>query len=253
MFSKEELKLLSSKQGMIRLMNAAKPDFQKVLKAVQYDKKLKKLQIELIKVQNWVNENEERLLIIVEGRDFAGKGGAISAFMEHLNPRSIRLVALGKPTETEEGQWYFQRFINHLPRKGEILFFDRSWYNRGVVEPVNGFCTNKEYLRFMKEVNHFERMLTEDGIRIVKLFFAVSKDEQHKRLEKIRSDPLKRWELTSVDERAQELWDVYTEYETRMFEHTNTGKNPWIIVDADDLSQAILVSAKHILSVVPYK
>ena len=186
MLSKKELRLLSSSRGIEYLLMAKNPDFKGVAGQLLYERKLVKLQAELIKAQNWVVENEERVIVIVEGREFAGKGDAIRAFTDHLNPRSMRVVALQKPTAREKGQWYFKRYIQQLPERGEIAFFDRSWYNRAIVEPVNGFCTQDEYERFMNEVNHFEEMLIGDGIRLMKFYLSISKEEQKKRIQAVR-------------------------------------------------------------------
>ena len=250
-FSDKELKLLNSNKGLKLLLQGLAPD--KALRYVRYEKEVEKLQVELIKLQTWVIENNKRVCIIFEGRDAAGKGGAIRRITHHLNPRNYRKVALPKPTDEEKGQWYFQRYIQKLPNRGEIVFFDRSWYNRAVVEPVNGFCTKKEYDRFMSEVVHFEEMITNDGILLIKFYFSISKDEQARRFEDIRNNPLKRWKMTPVDEKAQELWDVYTEYKKKMFEHTHTSKNPWVILKANRKTRARVEAIKHILDVIPYK
>ena len=177
----------------------------------------KKLQVELIKLQAWAIQNNERIIIIFEGRDAAGKGGAIRRITERINPRFMRIVALSKPTEVEQSQWYFQRYVKQFPKTGEIVFFDRSWYNRAVVEPVNGFCSQEEYAIFMNQVNDFERMILESGIRLVKIYMSISKKEQAKRFQDIKRDPLKQWKMTKVDEKAQELWDDYTTYKKAMF------------------------------------
>ena len=198
-------------------------------------------------------ENNQRVCILFEGRDAAGKGGAIRRLTHHLNPRNYRVVALPKPTEQERGQWYFQRYINALPNPGEMVMFDRSWYNRAVVEPVNGFCTQEEYERFMSEVNHFETMITNDNIILIKLYFSISKKEQQRRFDEIRRNPLKRWKMSPVDDRAQELWEVYTEYRKRMFEHTDTEANPWVVFKADRKTQARIKAIQHVLATIPYK
>ncbi|MCB0588160.1 MAG: polyphosphate kinase 2 [Phaeodactylibacter sp.] len=253
MLSKKELRLLSSSRGIEYLLMAKNPDFKGVASQLLYERKLVKLQAELIKAQNWVVENEERVVIIVEGREFAGKGDAIRAFTDHLNPRSMRVVALQKPTSRERGQWYFKRYIQQLPERGEIAFFDRSWYNRAIVEPVNGFCTQDEYERFMNEVNHFEEMLIGDGIRLMKFYLSISKEEQKKRIQAVRKDPLRRWELTPVDLAAMNLWDEYTHYKKQMFKRTDGKANPWIRIKADDRRQAHLEGIRRILKQLPYK
>lgn len=252
-YTKEERKLLSSSKGIEYLLSADEPDFDEVLKQLWYEKELKQLQTELIKLQAWVVKNNQRVLVLVEGRDFAGKGDAIRSFTEHLNPRSMRSVALRKPSERESRQWYFKRYIQEIPEGGHIVFFDRSWYNRAQVEPVMGFCTQEEYKRFMDEVNDFERMLTNDGIRLIKFYFSISKKEQARRIKMLKENPLRRWELSPVDLRAQELWDEYTKYKERMFKKTSKKHNPWTVIEADDKRDAQLASIRHILSVVPYE
>ena len=182
-----------------------------------------------------------------------GKGGAIRRITHHINPRNYRVVALPRPTEQERGQWYFQRYINKLPNPGEIVLFDRSWYNRAVVEPVNGFCTEDEYERFMNEVNNFEEMITHDGIILIKIYFSITKSEQARRFKDIASNPLKRWKMSPVDAQAQELWDTYTKYKERMFEHTNTEKNPWVILKANRKTVARVAVIKHVLDTIRYK
>ena len=253
MFSNEELKLLSSSRGIEYLLDSDKLDFADALKQLKYERELVELQTELIKLQAWINKHDERVLILVEGRDFAGKGDAIRAFTEHLNPRSMRTVAVRKPTEREARQWYFKRYIGEIPEGGEIVFFNRSWYNRAIVEPVNGFCTREEYERFMNEAPHFERMLVNDGIRLIKFYFSISKEEQARRIEMVKANPLRRWEFTPVDLRAQELWDDYTQYKDQMFKRTGARETPWTIVEADDKREAQLLAIRHILEVAPYR
>lgn len=238
----------------IKLMLDDDPGFdpKKVLRYVQYEYTLEKKQVELIKLQNWVTDNKKRVCIICEGRDSAGKGGAIRRITHHLNPRFYKVHALPKPSEEEKGQWYFQRYISNLPNPGEITFFDRSWYNRAVVEPVNGFCSDEEYERFMNEINPFESMITKDGIILIKLYFSITKQEQARRFEDIRSNPLKRWKLTPVDQRAQELWDVYTSYKEKMFAKTDTDYAPWKIIKANRKTKARMEAIDTILDMVPY-
>jgi polyphosphate kinase 2 len=193
-----------------------------------------------------------RIIVIFEGRDAAGKGGAIRRATERMNPRHLRIVALPKPTEDEKTQWYFQRYVKQFPKAGEIVFFDRSWYNRAVVEPVNGFCTDEEHETFMNQVNDFERMITESGIRLVKIYMSISKREQAKRFEDIKSNPLKQWKMTAVDEKAQELWDVYTKYKNKMFEKTKLGVVEWKIIRANKKTFARVDAIKHVLNSIPY-
>ena len=253
-FSEEDLELLNSSKA-IKLMLQQKGNINpaKVLRYISYEEKLETLQVELIKLQNWVIENQKRVCILFEGRDAAGKGGAIRRLTHHLNPRFYNVVALPKPTEQERGQWYFQRYINKLPNPGEIVLFDRSWYNRAVVEPVNDFCTNEEYERFMSEVNHFETMITNDGIILIKLYFSITKKEQQRRFDEIKRNPLKRWKMSPVDEKAQELWDVYTDYKQRMFDHTHSEVNPWVILEADKKTAARVAAIEYVLNAMPYQ
>lgn len=253
-FSDSDLELLSSK-GAIKMMlqQGEQINPARALRYVKYENYLEELQAELIKMQKWVISSKQRLCILFEGRDAAGKGGAIRRITHHLNPRLYDVVALPKPTEEERGQWYFQRYINRLPNLGEITFFDRSWYNRAVVEPVNEFCTQEEYERFMSEVNHFEKMITNDKIILIKFYFSISKEEQAKRFEDIKSDPLKRWKMSPVDEEAQGLWDLYTEYKVKMLKHTDTKQNPWTILKANRKTSARIKAIEHVLSVVPYE
>ncbi|MCG8389384.1 MAG: polyphosphate kinase 2 [Cytophagales bacterium] len=252
-FTSRELSLLNSNRAL-KLMLEDENNFQpeRALRYVRYQYQLEKHQVELIKLQNWVTTNKKRVCVLFEGRDAAGKGGAIRRITHHLNPRLYRVHALPKPTEEEKGQWYFQRYISHLPDPGEMVFFDRSWYNRAVVEPVNGFCTPEEYRRFMNEVNYFESMITNDGIILIKLYFSITKDEQARRFEDIRTNPLKRWKLTPVDERAQELWNIYTLYKEKMFQDTDTERNPWIIIKGNRKTRARLEAIKQILRIIPY-
>lgn len=188
-----------------------------------------------------------------EGRDAAGKGGSIRRFIEHLNPRSMRVVALPKPNDVELGQWYFQRYINQLPNPGEMVFFDRSWYNRAVVEPVNGFCSEEDYKQFLLQVPSFENMLYEDGIIVFKFWFSISKKEQLKRFKSRKSNPLKQWKISPVDMKAQKLWDKYTYYKEEMFYKTHSSYSPWIIVKADDKKSARLATVRFVLDNIDYE
>lgn len=249
----KDLKLLNSKKGIKQLLKKENYSIAKILRYVKYENKLKELQEELIKLQKWVREKNEKVVIIFEGRDAAGKGGAIRRVTEHLNPREFKVVALPKPTEDERSQWYFQRYINHLPKKGEIIFFDRSWYNRAVVEPVNGFCTQDQYKVFMSQVNEFERMLIDSGIWLIKFYFSISKDEQAERFEEIKRSPLKQWKYSEVDAKAIGLWDNYTEYKNRMFEKTDIEIAPWIVIKANRKSKARMEVIQNILELIPYE
>lgn len=251
--NKEELDLLNSKIGLHALLKNKKVNVDKALKITKSTFELKKKQEELIKLQNWVIKNKKKVVILFEGRDAAGKGGAIRRITEYINPRHFRIVALNIPTEDEKQQWFFQRYINELPKPGEIVFFDRSWYNRAVVEPVNGFCTDKQYKIFMSQVNEFEKMITQSDTYLLKLYFSITKEEQAKRFSEIKENPLKKWKITPVDEKAQALWDDYTKYKKKMFEQTNTEIAPWKIIDANQKSQARHVAIDYILDSVPYK
>jgi polyphosphate kinase 2 len=251
-YSKADLKKLSTNKAIIRLLANDPPDFEGTLKWLYYMEKLEALQTKLIQMQNWINEHQQRLVVLFEGGEFSGKGSAIRAFMAHLNPRSIRTVALPKPTEDEASQWYFQRYATRLPQAGEIVLFDRSWYNRAVVEPVNGFCSKKEYQQFMAVVNEFEEMIRQDGLLIVKIFLSISKKVQAQRIERVLKNPLRRWEFTKVDQNAQKLWDKYKAYQQKMFDKTNTKEVPWKIISSDDRYQANLHSLEHVLSTVPW-
>jgi len=217
-----------------------------------YEQELKRLQIELLKFQNHVKDKGLRVLMIFEGRDAAGKGGTIKRITEHLNPRGARIVALEKPTERERTQWYFQRYTSHLPSAGEIVLFDRSWYNRAGVEPVMGFCTQKEHKEFLREVPEFEKMLVNSDIVLMKFYISVSKDEQARRFVKRRNDPLKQYKISPVDERAQEMWDAYTVAKYSMLFSSNTPKSPWTVVRSDDKKKARINTIKYILSHVEY-
>lgn len=249
----EDLELLNSKIGLFALMGNKRVDVNKALVEARYIVELRKKQEELIKLQNWVINNDKKVVILFEGRDAAGKGGAIRRITEFINPRHFRIVALNIPTEDESKQWFFQRYINQLPKPGEIVFFDRSWYNRAVVEPVNGFCTKEEYEIFMAQVNEFEKMLIQSNTHLIKFYFSISKEEQARRFADIKDDPLKRWKMTPVDERAQELWDEYTKYKNKMFEETDTEEAPWVVIDANEKSSARLGAILHILDTIPYK
>lgn len=251
--SAEELAVLNSKKGLIKLLMSKNVNVEKALVKLRYEEQLELLQMELVKLQRAVQLTGRRIAIIFEGRDAAGKGGSIRRFIEHLNPRSARVVALPKPTETQKGQWYFQRYTEELPNPGEIVFFDRSWYNRAVVEPVMEFCTDPEYKTFMKQVPEYEHMLYEDGLELIKLWFSISKEVQAERFDSRRADPLKQWKISPVDERAQDRWDVYTKYKENMFSKTHTSYSPWIIVRANDKKRARLEGMRHVLSTLEYE
>jgi polyphosphate kinase 2 len=250
--SEKDLAAVNTKKGLLQLLSTKNVDVNKALIKLRYEQELEKLQIELVKLQRAVQLEGRRVAIIFEGRDAAGKGGSIRRFIEHLNPRTARVVALPAPTELQKGQWYFQRYVEKLPNPGEMVFFDRSWYNRAVVEPVMGFCNEAQYKVFMQQVPEFEHMLYEDKLELVKFWFSISKEVQEYRFESRRLDPLKQWKISPVDEKAQEHWDIYTKYKNEMFSRTHTSYAPWIIVKANDKKQARLESMRHVLSMLDY-
>ena len=251
-FSEKDLKKLNSNKGLLSILFNDTINLTKTIRYIDYEKNLKTLQTELIRQQACIIDNNMRVIVIFEGRDAAGKGGAIRRITERINPRHYRIVALPKPTAVEQTQWYFQRYIQQFPKAGEIIFFDRSWYNRAVVEPVNGFCSEEDYNLFMKQVNDFERMITESGILLVKIYMSISKKEQAKRFEDIRNNPLKQWKMSKVDERAQELWDSYTSYKNKMFENTEKNGIPFKVIRANRKTDARREVVEHILESIPY-
>ena len=218
----------------------------------QYEAEKAQLQAELLKVQKWVHETGQKFVLLFEGRDAAGKGGTIKRFMEHLNPREARVVALNKPTDTERGQWFFQRYVENLPTRGEMVFYDRSWYNRAGVERVMGFCTPTEYLEFMRQTPEVERMLVRSGIQLYKYWFSVTRDEQKARFDSRQNDPLKRWKLSPVDIASLDKWDDYTEAKEAMFFYTDTADAPWTIIKSNDKKRARLNCMRHFLSTLDY-
>ncbi len=226
--------------------------YKKKLKREPYERHKAELQAELLRVQQWAEDTGQKIVVLFEGRDAAGKGGTIKRFMEHLNPRAARIVALAKPSEREQSQWYFQRYIQHLPAAGEIVFFDRSWYNRAGVERVMGFCPPNDYLEFMRQCPEFERMLVRSGIRLFKYWFSVTRDEQVRRFKSRESDPLKHWKLSPIDRASLGKWDDYTEAKEAMFFYTDTADAPWTIVKSNDKKRARLNCMQHFLSSLPY-
>jgi polyphosphate kinase 2 len=222
------------------------------IKRAAYEKHKAELQVELLKVQKWVEDSGQKVVVLFEGRDAAGKGGTIKRFMEHLNPRAARVVALPKPGERQRTQWFFQRYIEHLPADGEMVFFDRSWYNSAGVERVMDFCKPNEYLEFMRQAPDLERLLVRSGIRLFKYWFSVTREEQHRRFEARKADPLKQWKLSPVDQASIDKWDDYTEAKEAMFFNTGTADAPWVIVKSDDKKRARLNCMQHFLSSLPY-
>lgn len=247
-----DFKSVSNATALKKLLQDKHIDTAKVNNKLQYEYELEQLQIELVKLQQWIAKTKQRVAIIFEGRDAAGKGGSIRRFAEHLNPRSMRLVALNKPTEVEQGQWYFRRYIKQLPNPGEIVFFDRSWYNRAVVEPVMGFCSDAQYDQFMVQVPEFEHMLREDGVHIIKFWFSITKEEQQSRFAARLDNPVKRWKFSPVDKKGQEMWDRYTYFKEQMFSKTHTTYSPWVIVKTNVKYTARLESIRHVLSQFKY-
>jgi polyphosphate kinase 2 len=218
----------------------------------EYEAKKMELQVELLKVQRWAKETGQKIVILFEGRDAAGKGGTIKRFTEHLNPRAARVVALEKPSERESGEWYFQRYVQHLPTEGEIVLFDRSWYNRAGVERVMEFCTPEDYLEFMRQTPELERMLVRSGIKLFKYWFSVTRDEQLARFKSRKSDPLKQWKLSPIDRASLDKWDEYTEAKEAMFFYTDTADAPWTIVKSSDKKRARLSCMQHFLHSLNY-
>ncbi len=222
------------------------------MKRKEYERQKAGLQVELLKVQRWVRRSGRKVVILFEGRDAAGKGGTIKRFMEHLNPRGARVVALDKPSDVERGQWYFQRYIRHLPTAGEMVLFDRSWYNRAGVERVMGFCTGQEYLEFLRQCPEMERMLVNSGILLFKFYFSVSQDEQAYRFERRSTDPLKQWKISPVDLASLNKWDSYTQAKEAMFFYTDTADAPWTVIKSDDKKRARIAAMQFFLSRLDY-
>ncbi len=222
------------------------------MKRKEYERLKAGLQVELLKVQRWVRRSGRKVVILFEGRDAAGKGGTIKRFMEHLNPRGARVVALDKPSDVERGQWYFQRYIRHLPTAGEMVLFDRSWYNRAGVERVMGFCTGQEYLEFLRQCPEMERMLVNSGILLFKFYFSVSQDEQAYRFERRSTDPLKQWKISPVDLASLNKWDSYTQAKEAMFFYTDTADAPWTVIKSDDKKRARIAAMQFFLSRLDY-
>jgi polyphosphate kinase 2 len=226
--------------------------YKNLLSRKSYELQKYKLQVELLKLQAWVKDSGQRILILFEGRDAAGKGGTIKRFMEHLNPRGARVVALEKPSEIERGQWYFQRYAQHLPTRGEIVMFDRSWYNRAGVERVMGFCSNEEYLEFMRQAPEFERHLVYSGVHVFKFWFSVSRQEQRRRFKERRSHPLKQWKLSPIDLASLDKWDDYTRAKESMFFHTDGADAPWTVIKSDCKKRARLNAMRYVLHQLDY-
>lgn len=253
MLTKEDLIQSETRKELVEISRSKGLKLKNILRRTQYEEELLLLQTELAFLQQHVEKNNLRIAILFEGRDAAGKGGSIKRFVEHLNPHTSGVVALTKPTDIERGQWYFQRYIEVLPNRGEIKFFDRSWYNRAVVEPVMGFCTREQYQTFMAQVTHFEHMLHEDGIKIIKFWFDINKEEQKKRFDDRKNNPLKAWKFSPVDMKAQDMWDENTQYKEKMFANSHTAFCPWVIVNTNNKHTARLESLRYVLAQFDYE
>lgn len=241
-----------AKTSNILAFEQGKYPYANRLSRSEYEKDKAALQVELLKAQQWANDTKQKLVLLFEGRDAAGKGGTIKRFTEHLNPREARVVALNKPTDEERGQWFFQRYVKHLPTSGEIVLYDRSWYNRAGVERVMDFCEPGEYLEFMRQTPEFERMLVRSGIKLFKYWFSVTRDEQSRRFEARKTDPLKQWKLSPIDRASLDKWDDYTEAKEAMFFYTNTADAPWTVIRSDDKKRARLNCMRHFLADLDY-
>jgi polyphosphate kinase 2 len=243
---------LNAKNGRIPWNADGSYPYATKMGVLEYEQNKHELQIELLKLQSWVKDTKQRIVILFEGRDAAGKGGTIKRFMEHLNPRGAHVIALEKPNARERNQWYFQRYIQHLPSKGEIILFDRSWYNRAGVEKVMGFCTNQEYLEFLRQAPELERMLVNSGIILFKYWFSASRTEQFNRFKSRQKDPLKQWKLSPIDMSSLEKWDDYSKAKDAMMFHTNTKDAPWTIIRSDDKKRGRINCMRHFLSSIDY-
>lgn len=243
---------LNAKNGKIPWNYDGSYPYNKKMGVLEYEQAKHELQTELLKMQNWVKETKQRIVIVFEGRDAAGKGGTIKRFMEHLNPRGAHVIALEKPNARERNQWYFQRYIEHLPSKGEIILFDRSWYNRAGVEKVMGFCSDQEYLEFMRQTPDLERMLVNSGIILFKYWFSVGRTEQFRRFKSRQKDPLKQWKLSPVDMASLDKWDDYSAAKDAMMFHTDTKDAPWTVIRSDDKKRGRINCMRHFLSTLDY-
>ncbi len=251
----EEPEVPFSRSGAVIVKPMSPPEYTRKgkLKAEYYENELLHMQEELVKLQYWIKARNLRVVIVFEGRDAAGKGGVIKRIIERTNPRVIRVVALGIPTEREKTQWYFQRWVAHLPAGGEMVLFDRSWYTRAVTEHVHGFCTEREYLEFLRSCPQFERMLVRSGIILLKYWFSVSDDEQERRFQLRARDPKRRWKLSEMDLRSRDMWEEYSRAKDRMFDYTDIKQAPWFVVNADDKRRARLNCISHLLNSIPYE
>jgi polyphosphate kinase 2 len=251
-FSEEDFLQIKTRKDLVKIAKSRGVDISDAMTNYRYLEELAQLQSEMVNLQQWVARHQHRVAVIFEGRDASGKGGAIKRFKEHLNPRSSRVVALAKPTPVEQGQWYFRRYIKQLPNPGELVFFDRSWYNRAVVEPVMGFCAKEQYQKIMAQVSEFEHLLYEDNVKLIKFWFSISKEEQKKRFDSRLNNPLKQWKFSPVDLKGQELWDDYTHYKEQIFSKTHTNFSPWMMVKTNQKREARLESMRYVLSQFDY-
>ena len=243
---------LNSDDELVELWQSGIYPYKNLMARKAYEHEKYRLQVELLKLQAWAKDTGQRIVIVFEGRDAAGKGGTIKRFMEHLNPRGARVVALEKPTEVERGQWYFQRYVQHLPTAGEIVLFDRSWYNRAGVERVMGFCDEQELIEFLRQVPEFERNLTRSGVHLIKYWFSVSQDEQRRRFKERERHPLKQWKLSPIDLASLDMWDAYTDAKNDMFLATDTDEAPWTVVKSNCKKRARLNAMRYVLHRMPY-
>jgi polyphosphate kinase len=250
--AKKQGKVGEQEGASLRDFELARYPYKEDLDDDAYETELRLLQIELLKVQRWAGETGQKIIAIFEGRDGAGKGGTVKRFMEYMNPRGAIVVALPKPSDRERGQWYFQRYVGHLPSAGEIVLFDRSWYNRAGVEPVMGFCTPEEHAEFLRQCPLFEHMLVRSGIWLSKYWLSVGREEQKKRLQERRDDPLKQWKVSPIDQAAIEKWDEYSAARDLMFDNTDTPHAPWTIVKTDEKKRARIALMRHFLCSLPY-
>jgi polyphosphate kinase 2 len=244
---------MSSDDELVEAWQSGTYPYKNLMRRKTYEEQKYHLQVEMLKVQAWVKETGQRIVILFEGRDAAGKGGTIKRFMEHLNPRGARVVALEKPTPVEQGQWYFQRYVQHLPTRGEIVLFDRSWYNRAGVERVMGFCTDDELVEFLRQAPEFERNLARSGVHLIKFWFSVSQAEQRRRFLEREKHPLKQWKLSPIDIASLEKWDAYTEAKNAMFLATDTDSSPWTVIKSDCKKRARLNAIRYVLHKMPYE
>jgi polyphosphate kinase 2 len=250
--SRNKRKKDSSSKGEVKFIEPERKDTRKIKRKV-YERELARLQVELVKLQEWIKDQGLKVVVLFEGRDAAGKGGVIKRIIQRLNPRICRVVALGTPTERQKTQWYFQRYVPHLPAAGEMVLFDRSWYNRTGVERVMGFCTEQEYREFLRSCPEFEQMLIRSGIILIKYWFSVSDEEQERRFQARIDDPVKRWKLSPMDLKSRSHWVEYSMAKDEMFKYTDTKQNPWYVVQADNKKRARLNCIHHLLSLIPYK